>query len=342
MMAAPAAGGPVLEELDGTPIRPDTAPPQGGWRRAMLTATIVTGARPVLWAYALVAFLARGGILVLVVPMVTLPTLVELANAVGPTSVTAAGPTAELVAAIGAGVAAVAAAVIAGTLIAAAAEVALHRATIAADPDDPDEVRARPPLPARALRRSIRRTALAAAAVRFILLVPVLLALLVATPAWVSVAYAELVLPTDLAIPFPVRVLLGALGPSVLVLAAWLVGEALGGLATRRIALVGTSAPRALLAGLGDLVRAPLASLATLALGLAGSVVVLAPGVAVVAVAWDRARIALVDNLGAVPIFLGAVVVVTALGAALTVAGVAAAWRAALWTAWLEGRHRLG
>ena len=91
----------------------------------------MTVRRPSLWVYALVAFLARGGIVLLVLPIVVAPTFVGLANFVGPASVSAGGPGPRLVALIVAGLAAAAVLVVVGTCVAAAAEVALHRATAA-------------------------------------------------------------------------------------------------------------------------------------------------------------------------------------------------------------------
>ena len=91
----------------------------------------MTVRRPRLWVYALVAFLARGGIVVLALPIVVAPTFIGLANFVGPASVSAGGPGPRLIALIVAGVAAAAVLVVVGTCVAAAAEVALHRATAA-------------------------------------------------------------------------------------------------------------------------------------------------------------------------------------------------------------------
>jgi hypothetical protein len=105
--APPAAGGSeplpphgILEELDGTPIGPAvnvadvrrhrsvTVP----WWRAAALAAVVAVRDPEPAAYALLAFLARGGLLLLVAPTVVLPTLIGLANLVGPASVGPGGP----------------------------------------------------------------------------------------------------------------------------------------------------------------------------------------------------------------------------------------------------------
>ena len=127
-MTAPPVG--VLEELDGGRIVPRPAPRRAiGWPRAMAAATRLAVVRPRPWAFALLAFLARGGLVALVIPMLVLPSFVGLSNTVGPTSVTAAGPTPRLIAMIATWLAMALAAIVAGTLVASAAEVALYRAT---------------------------------------------------------------------------------------------------------------------------------------------------------------------------------------------------------------------
>ena len=86
----------------------------------MAGASMVALSRPRLWVFALLAFLARGGLVALVVPMLVLPTFVGISNTVGPTSVTAAGPTPRLVAMVAAWVGITLAAIVAGTIAAPA------------------------------------------------------------------------------------------------------------------------------------------------------------------------------------------------------------------------------
>ena len=306
----------------------------------MAAASVVAASRPRLWVFALLAFLARGGLVALVVPMLVLPTFVGLSNTVGPTSVTAAGPTPRLIAVVATWLGVALVAIVGGTLIAAAAEVALHRATVAPGAD-----REGSGFPSRligATAPSSRRTALRVATVRLVLLLPVAIALAAAVPAWVQVAYRELLLPTDLAVPLPVRVIAGAPLPAALVVAAWLAAEVLGGLAARRIALHGSSVGGALKAAVGDVARAPVPALLTLAVAIGGTLLVLVPAVVVVGVAWDRARIALVDGTGAAGVILATLVLVAAWAGCLIVAGIAAAWRSVLWTAELTRRARAG
>jgi hypothetical protein len=355
-VTAPPVG--VLEELDGGQIRPRPAPPHTmAWPRAMAGATRLAAGRPRLWAFALLAFLARGGLVALVLPMLVLPSFVGLSNTVGPTSVTAAGPTPRLVALVAAWLGIALASIVAGTLVAAAAEVALHRATVAPDagvvPDAGVATGGRVAFPSRWVvpvrvspnvaetippRGAVRRVA----AARLVLLVPVALALAAAVPGWVQVAYRELLLPTDLALPLPVRVIAGAPLSTLVVVAAWLLAEVVGGLAARRITLDGSSVAGALGAAAGDVARAPASILLTLALAIAGTLPFIVPAIVLVGVAWDRARVALVDASDGSGVIIATLMLVAAWAACLGVAGVTAAWRSALWTAELARRARGG
>jgi hypothetical protein len=334
-VTAPPAG--VLEELDGGPIRPRPPAAVAAWPRAMASASILAGTRPRLWAFALLGFLARGGLVVLVVPMLVLPTFIGLSNTVGPTSVTAAGPTPRLVAMIATWLAIGIAAIVGGTLVASAAEIALYRATVApqeGDPpggDDSPDVRGS----ARSWRRPVRRVA----TVRLALRVPVGAALAVAVPPWVQVGYDELVLPSNLAVPFPVRVVAGAPWATAAVIVTWLACEVLGGLAARRIVLRGSSIGGALVGAIADVVSAPVTTFLTFVVAIAGTLLVVVPAVMLVAAAWDGARIALVDDTDVVSVLGSTLVLVVAWAACLLVAGIAAAWRSALWTA-EAARHR--
>jgi hypothetical protein len=337
-VTTPPAGG--LEELDGGPILPRRGQHRRvTWPRAMVAATAATS-RPRLWVFALLAFLARGGLVVLAVPMLVLPTFVGLSNIVGPTSVTAAGPTPRFIAMVATWLGVALVAIVVGTLIAAAAEVALHRATVA--PGAGTAGQGLPSGETAATAVSWRRTVLRIAAVRLVLLLPVSIVLAAAVPAWVQVGYRELLLPTDLAVPLPVRVIAGAPLPTAGVVAVWLAAEVLGGLAARRIALNGASVATALRAAAGDLARAPVAALLTLGVAIGGSVLLLVPGVVVVGIAWDHARIALVDDTDAAGVILATLVLIAAWAGCLLVAGIAAAWRSLLWTADLARRAGAG
>jgi hypothetical protein len=342
VLSSAASVGPVpaqgaLEELDGTPIRPPAtvarrgrARPAAGWWRAASLAASLTWRRPALWPFALVAFLARGGILVLAFPIVVLPTLIGISNLVGPASVTAGGPAPRLVALLAVGIAAGALAVIVGTALAAAAETAFLRVTVAPAPDG----RRQPILFGACLAPAGQgRGASRVFGLRLVLLAPVAAAVAVALPSWVEVAYRELTLPTDLAMPLALRVLAGAPAATGLLTVTWLVAEVVGGFAARRAVLFDTGLTRALGRGLVDPLRAPLGTLLTTTAGLAVAIATLVPATWALSWAWELARAPLVDE-GLSPAAAGGTVVLAAAWiAALALAAIGSAWRGCLATA---------
>ncbi len=228
-------------------------------------------------------------------------------------------------------------AIVGGTLIGAAAEVALHRSTVA--PPDAGASSVIGSRPTGSPARSSRGATLRVAAIRLVLLLPVGIAVAIAVPAWVEVAYRELLLPSDLAVPLPVRVIAGAPIPAVVVLVTWLAAEVLGGLAARRIALGGSSIAGALKDAAGHVAGSPITTILTLAVAVTGTLLLVVPAVIVVAVAWDRARIALVDGSSGVGAIVATLVLVAAWAACLALAGIASAWRSVLWTFELARRR---
>ncbi len=318
-----------------------SAVPALPWRRGFVAATALTVKRPRLWVFALVAFLARGGLAALAFPIVVVPTFVGLANFVGPASVSAEGPGPRLVALMAAGLAATTALTLVGIVVAAAAEAALHRATVEPGEDAPGDPRA----PGDGFMAvpgglTIRQGAVRIAALRLILLVPVALVVALAIPTWVAVAYHELTLPSDVAAPLAVRVLAGAPAASFAVFGAWLAAELVGGFATRRAMLLGASTPRALAGGLLDPLRAPLGTVLTVAAALGTTVVILVPAWWAVGAAWDAARHVLAGGTDALAALGVALLLAAAWLAVLLLAAIAAAWRATLVTMELLRRRR--
>ncbi|MFH0750982.1 MAG: hypothetical protein V2B17_04030 [Chloroflexota bacterium] len=340
--------GGILEELDGSPIRPPSAVPPSAdppipWRHGFVAAAALTVRRPRLWVFALVAFLARGGLAALALPIVVLPTFVGLANFVGPASVSAEGPGPRLMALVALGVATGLALAVAGAVVGAAAEVALHRATVATAKaaEAPfvarlgDAAAAAGPAEVGAGRAAIR-----VAALRLLLLVPVAAVATVAVPAWVAAAYRELTLPSDVATPLVARVLAGAPVASAAVLGTWLAAEVVGGFAARRAALLGASIPGALAGGLLDPLRVPLGTALTVAAALATSILILAPGWWAVGAAWDVARHALAGGTDPLAALGAALLLAATWLAVLALAAIAAAGRATLVTMELLRRRR--
>jgi hypothetical protein len=263
---------------------------------------------------------------------------------VGPASVSAGGPGPRLVALVVAGLTAGLAVAVLGTLLAAAAEVALHRATVAT-PEARSAVHAesaggtaRPAAAAAAgpAGRAVARVAV----IRLVLLVPVALVVSLAIPTWVAVAYRELTLPSDVAAPLVVRVLAGAPAASVAVVAGWLAAEVVGGFAARRAALFGAPAWRALAGGLLDQLRAPAGTILTVVVALGLTVVLLAPAVWALGAAWGAARHALAGGSSPLLALGAALLLAAAWIGALALAAFAASWRATLATMELLRRHR--
>ena len=98
------------------------------WSDAFRASIALLAARPGLIAVALAGFLARGGLLLFILPFVAVPTVVGLGNFIGPTQITASGPTVRLLWLIAGLVAAVVLALALGTTVGALADVALYRA----------------------------------------------------------------------------------------------------------------------------------------------------------------------------------------------------------------------
>lgn len=297
----------------------------------LVASFLIALSRPITWPLGLVGLLIRGGLVLLVVPIVVLPTPVGLANVIAPLIEDVAfgrRPTDLLVLAV-ATVAAVVAWLIGGGLIAGAAERELVQLVATDDELAVDGVVGPiPEVPGRAWR---------IVAVRLIAHLPLLLALAWGALRLVSVAYRELTLPSDVATPVAVRVLGGAPDAVAAIGLAWLIGESVGALAVRRVVLFGDGVSRALRGALARFLRHP-----ARVLGMnAATTVVLAAAVVLTAVAtrtvWDALRVALAlgdDPFGPVPLVLA---LGGLFGGGLVVIALLTAWRSAIWTVDVAG-----
>lgn len=264
-----------------------------------MTTLAIATRRSDLWSAALAAFLLRGGIALVALPILVLPSTVGVATFFGPTSVTPAGPSPSLVAfAVAAGAGLLAWGLLGG-LAAAAAEAALVRRAL--------DIDAGP-----ASLRTCARIVLA----RAVASLPIVLALGWAGPRLVAAAYAQLTHPADPSVAFAVRVVGDAPDALVALAAGWLVANALGAVATRRIVLCGDGAFGAVGRAVRRLVGDPLGSLAAALAGTALVGVVLGPALAASRTLWGEAALAL--DAGSTP------------AAALLVAGFVVAWSGAL------------
>jgi hypothetical protein len=297
-------------------------------RGAALTgALLATLANPQTWPMALAAFLLRGGLFLVVLPIVVLPSPVGLGNLMAPTimSVVFGGVSAGVAVMAGLVALAILAWIVLGGLVAAsfeaeAAQLVARDEAVAGN--DQAEARIGP-------RRQVAARIVVARAVAHL---PTGIALTWGAVRLVAVTYRELTSPFDVATPIVLRVLRDAPEAIAAIVVAWMLGEVLGGIAARRIALGGTGVARALRDALMLLVRHPLAVLLGFWVPTAGLVLVVVPSMLAATAAWGGVRVAMrasTDSGGAVPAVL--IFVCLWIGG-LALMAVAAAWRAAVWS----------
>jgi hypothetical protein len=292
----------------------------------VLAALIVTLTRPASWAFGLAGFLAGGGLVLVAWPILVLPTPTGLQNALGgPVSTLVFGsPSPTLVLLIlGASVAFVAA-VLAGTWIGAWAEregiaLVLEAAADEGLATDPPDLTGGP-------------GAGRIAVLRLLALVPPAAAMILAWQPIYDAAYHELILPSELVTPLPIRVIAAVPGPIVGVLVAWLVADAAAALGVRRMVLERRGILVGWLLGWADLVRRPHRAVGTALVGLAGLALVLAPVLLAAQTGWARVRELVADGRDPLLIVVAVLAWVALWLAGLVLAGVAAAFRAAAWT----------
>jgi hypothetical protein len=295
--------------------------PATRWPGAMRVAILATIGQGRWWLLALAAFLVRGGLLLVVIPLLILPSPADVASLVLP-SVAGTGlahPTGALVAILAVTGLITFGLVVVTTVLGTWLEAALVDAT-AAD----EEVEALAPT-----ERLGRVPLEAALEVRLAAHLPTAVALGFGVFAFADALTSELVSPRP-GSPLLVQVLQRAPLAAGLIAAAWLAGEAWGGLALRRLATT-TSTRAALRAGLGDLVRP--SGLATLVLT---TVVVALPLVALwlaAGRAFDRLWPLLVEPADDGIVLLALGLLVGTWFAGLWLLGIALAWRSAAWTA---------
>ena len=301
---------------------------------ALLEALLVTLATPATWPLALGAFLMRGGIVLVTLPIIVLPTPVGAGNLVAPALTAIALGTLPPVVVAAAAISGVAVAgwLVLGGWLAAALEAEGAR-VVAANED----VRGGPAeasggaSPAAAQATPAGRVAVRILAVRLIALVPLAVALLWGSIRIVAETYRELTLPSETGTSLLVRVVKDT--PDVLLAIAltWMLGEMVAAVAARRIALDGDGIHSGLRAGVVRTIRHPLTALVrfwlpTLALGL---VVVLSAVAA--SSAWSAVGAALGPR-DPFPVLVTVLLFVALWIAGLSLVAVVCAWRAAVWT----------
>lgn len=285
----------------------------------MQSALAATLARPEWWAIALGAFLVRGGFLLIVLPIVSVPTAAGIVTTLSPAveGLILGKPSLEgaIVGSLVLGLilAALAAAGLAGSWL----DLALVRE--AAEDEDIDRG-----------WRPVRGSVVQALSIRLTAHLPTLLAIGYGFLRVVEVAYEEFTSPSDAGVPINDRVLIRIPDVIVLLVVAWLVGETVGSLAARRAA-AGTRATRALLAS----VRQVLSPRGLATLGLTSAVIagLLIPFILATGRAWENLRTYLLDGANTVQLGAALVLLVASWVLGLSILGAGLAWRATAWTA---------
>jgi hypothetical protein len=284
----------------------------------MQAALLAALARPAWWALALAAFMVRGGFVIAILPIVSLPTTADLINAFAPTieALIYGRPSLE--------------AVIAGTLLISGAFVALYGLVFAGSWLDLALLRETTSDPELELDWTpANRSATLALAIRLVAHLPTGVAIAYAVVRIVGVVYLELTSPGDTTTPLVLRVLAQAPDAPLAVGITWLVGEAVGGLTTRRVA-----AGEPVVAAFGRSIRqvASLRGLATLAATTAALVALLVPYLLTVATAWQNVRVALFGDLDDLLALTALVLMVATWVLGLALLGALLCWRATAWT----------
>lgn len=282
------------------------------------SALLAVLARPSTWPLALLGFLVRGGWLLIVAPIVVLPTPVGLANVIAPVleDIAFGRRTTEL---IGLGLIALALVVawlVGGGLVAAVVEADGVR-RIAEEEGIPSGRRA---------------SAWQIVATRLIAHLPLVIGAVWAALRIVSVAYRELTVPSDVTTPAAWRIVAGAPDAFAILFLTWFFGEIVGAIGARRIVLRGDGVGRALRGGLRRLLREPARLIALGLVGTASLLVVLAVTGLAVGATWNALGAALSIGDPSPTTTLLLLLFVALFCGGLVLLGLACAWRAAIWT----------
>jgi hypothetical protein len=317
-----------------TGVRPEPRPVQRmRWGGVVFAALLVTLVRPATWSLGLAGFLARGGIVLLSIPIVVLPTLSGLQNVLGGpvSSLMFGAPSPTLVAVMVAGGVTVLLLFLVGMVAAAWAERSGIEVSMRAAED---EGLVPPWLGPEG--RDIVRIAL----LRILGLVPFATALLLAWPTIYEAAYREFLLPYELQTPLLLRIL--RLVPVTLigVAVAWLIGDAAASVAVRRLVLERRSFLAAWLIGYLDLIRRPHRVLGTALVTTGAMVLLVGPALLAAVAGWSRVRTLVIEGRDPVAIGIAVGLFVAVWLGGLVLAGAAAAFRNAAWTFELPRRRQ--
>ena len=280
---------------------------------------------PRWWILALAGYLVRGGLLLLLFPLIPIPTTAALANGLGPTLVgfVFGGASPSFIVLVATVTGALLLCLVVGGLAGAGLDLALIRSAASTEPlaDGPAPDQAGP---------------LRAAVARWLAHVPTAAVVAWGASPLVDAAYQELIHPGDPALPVPVRVILRVPQVVALLLTAWALGEAVGGLAVRHLAW-GADIGQSLIRALRSLLR-PSGILVLILTDLAVAAAI-AVGWAALAAAYDLLRITVRDSDAAAVVALALGLLSIAWLGALAISAIGAAWRSAAWTVELGRRQ---
>ena len=289
---------------------------------------------------ALAGFLVRGGLVLLLLPSLVLPSVVGIAGATGVHAFTLSGdPTPwllEVLAAAGFGLSVW---LLLSALVGSFVDVWLVRAALEVGEGEPGR-----PLPVASAGLLLRLVA-----IRLACLVPLVIVLVWAGGRIYTATYDELITPSDLAVSLPLRVIADATDAVVVVVATWLACETIGAIAARRLMLTGGPVWRAIGGALAQLLRRPIWTLLTVATSFGISAVAMATTFLGTSAAFDWVRIAariqrpIPVTLGIgdfattrdfrpIVFMLAVVALAIAWLVALALSGVTSAWRNAAFT----------
>jgi hypothetical protein len=290
----------------------------------LTTSLLAVLERPSTWLLALVGFLIRGGWLLVLAPIVVLPTAVGIANVVAPLLEDVAfGRRMEDVLTVSVtSLVVIVVWLVLGGILVAATEVETVRMTAGAL-----DGRIERPAMARAAH-PVRRVL----AVRLVTLAPLGIALAWASIRFVSVGYLELTNPSDVATPAAYRILAGAPDAVIALVVTLLLAEILGGVAARRVILTGDGVRPALRGALRHLRRAALRLTGLATVSAAVMLTVLAVTALGTSTTWDALRAALANGDSSIGTSLTLLLFVALFAGSLVLVALTAAWRSAIWT----------
>jgi hypothetical protein len=296
--------------------------------RVLISALLVTLATPTTWPLALAAFLLRGGIILVALPILVLPSPVGLGNAFGPalTSVAFGTVSLELVVVVGLIWAGALTWLALGGWLAAALEA--EGARIVAR--DEDVAAAAGPLPeGQTGERHVAERILVA---RLIACVPLGIVLALGSVRLAFVTYRELTNPFDVTTPIVLRVLRASPEVALAVVVVWIATEIVGAVAARRIVLAGAGVRAALRHGMRTFARHPLRSLGRFCLPIVALSLVLVPSALAAVSALGATASAIGQRSDPIGLLVAVVIFVALWGVGLLLVSVVCAWRAAVWT----------